>query len=528
MDAVVIGAGFAGLYATYKLREKGYTFRAFEQGSDVGGTWYWNRYPGAGSDSESWVYSFSFSEELEQDWTWSSRFPRQPEILAYLQHVADRFDLKSFFDFNSRVDSANYDQTKQIWKVRTEDGSVVFADYLITAVGCLSAAQLPDIPGRDDFKGERYHTGQWPRNKKVNFTGKKVGIIGTGSSGIQAIPVVAEEAEHLAVFQRTPNFSVPARNRELLPDEVAQIKRDIKEIREFCKWSTIGQNYDFKDGDALSLSPQEIDRQLEKDWQKGGFQWMFGNYADLVFDPSANKIAADFVRKKIRATVKDPKLAAKLLPTDHPIGTKRLPLDDGYFETFNRSNVSLVDLRETPIDKILAEGVQTTDHFYKLDSLIFATGFDALTGPLNRIAIRGEKGELLKEKWRDGPKTYLGVAVPGFPNMFMITGPGSPSVLGNMPTSIEQHVDWICDCIGHMKKNGFKVIDAVTRAEKNWSQHVKDLADETLFPRTDSWYVGANIPGKPRVFLPYAGGFGTYRKLCDEIANKGYEGFCFS
>lgn len=524
VDAVVIGAGFSGLYAVYRLRELGLSHRAFEQGSGVGGTWYWNRYPGASSDSESWVYSFTFSPELEQEWTWSCRFPEQPEILRYLEHVAERFDLKSCFDFNTKVVGARWDEEVRRWRVRTAQGEEVQARFLITAVGCLSAAQVPAIPGLQDFGGEWYHTGEWP-HEPVDFSGKRVGVIGTGSSGIQSIPVIARAARHLTVFQRTPNFSVPARNAPLSAERIAELKRNIRSIRETCRWSTIGQPYDWRDQEALKLRRKEFLAQLEADWQKGGFEWMFGSFRDLLVDREANEIAAEFVREKIRATVKDPGVATKLIPRGYPIGTKRLPLDSGYFETFNRDNVSLVDLRETPIECIVAEGVKTTNNIHALDTLVFATGFDALTGPLTRLGIQGRDGRTLQEKWAEGPQTYLGIATRGFPNLFMITGPGSPSVLGNMPTSIEQHVDWICGCLDHMRQSGKELIEPAPEAEAQWGAHVKELADATLFPQTDSWYMGANIPGKPRVFMPYIGGFGTYRKLCEEIAEKGYEGF---
>lgn len=527
VDAVVIGAGFAGLYAVYRLREQGLSLRAFERGSGVGGTWYWNRYPGASSDSESWVYSYTFSQELEQEWTWTCRFPQQPEILGYLEYVAQRFDLNDAFDFETLVTGAHYDEARNRWRVQTDRGETVYARYLITAVGCLSAAQVPDIPGRDTFAGASYHTGEWP-HEKVDFAGRRVGVIGTGSSGIQAIPIIAREAKHLTVFQRTPNFSVPARNHELTPEQVDELKRDIRQIREFCRWSTIGQPYDWKEEQAMQLPREDVERQLEADWQKGGFAWMFGSYNDLLVDPRANDIAADFVRNKIRDIVTDPELAEKLIPRGYPIATKRLPLDNGYFETFNRDNVSLVDLRETPIASIVPAGVRTSERVHELDAIVFATGFDALTGPLTRIDIRGRGGLSLHEKWSAGPRTYLGVAAEGFPNMFMITGPGSPSVLGNMPTSIEQHVDWICDCLTHLDERGARIIEPTAAAETSWGAHVQELADDTLFPHTDSWYLGANIPGKPRVFLPYIGGFGTYRALCDEVANKGYDGFAIA
>ena len=527
VDAVVIGAGFAGLYAVYRLRERGLHYRAFERGSGVGGTWYWNRYPGASSDSESWVYAYTFSPALEQAWNWSCRFPPQAEILSYLEHVAERFDLKGQFQFDTRVESAHLDEATQRWLVRTDRGDLVSAQFLITAVGCLSAAQLPDIPGRETFKGDWYHTGEWP-HQKVDFTGKRVGVIGTGSSGIQSVPLIAQEAAHLTVFQRTPNFSVPANNEPLSEEHRAALKRDIRKIREFCKWSAIGQPYDMRDADALQTDPAALEAQLEADWQKGGFEWMFGSFRDLLVDPAANQLAADFVRRKIRETVKDPETARKLTPTDHYIGTKRLPLDNGYFDAFNRSNVSLVDLRETPIETITETGIRTNDRDYALDALVFATGFDALTGPLTRIDIRGRGGVALKARWAEGPQTYLGVCTRGFPNLFMVTGPGSPSVLGNMPTSIEQHVDWICGAIDHLRARGAKLIEPTAEAEDHWGVHVKELAEATLFTKVDSWYMGANIPGKPRVFLPYIGGFGTYRKLCDDIAARGYEGFAIA
>ena len=523
VDAVVIGAGFAGLYAVYRLRQMGLSYRAFEQGGGVGGTWYWNRYPGASSDSESWVYSFTFSEELEQQWNWSCRFPEQPEILRYLEHVADRFDLRTAFEFNTRVTGAAYDESSGWWTCETAHGDRVRTKYLITAVGCLSAAQVPNIPGLSEFAGAWYHTGQWP-HERVDFTGMRVGVIGTGSSGIQSIPIIAKQAKHLTVFQRTPNFSVPARNTSLSLERVAQLKRDIKQIRETCRWSTIGQPYDWKDTEALKVDPEARRQQFEADWQKGGFEWMFGSYRDLMVNKDANETAANFVREKIRGIVKDPEVARKLIP-EYPIGTKRLPLDADYFETYNRSNVELVDLRESPIEQIVPTGIRTRDKTYALDAIVFATGFDALTGPLTRIDIRGRGGQRLDAKWSTGPQTYLGVSTLGFPNMFMITGPGSPSVLGNMPVSIEQHVDWICDCIAHLRMRGASTIEPTKDGEEAWGAHVKALADATLFPQTDSWYMGANIPGKPRVFLPYIGGFGTYRKLCADIAAKGYEGF---
>ena len=524
VDAVVIGAGFAGLYAVYKLREMGLSHAAFEQGGGVGGTWYWNRYPGASSDSESWVYAYSFSEALEQEWTWSCRFPGQAEILRYLEHVADRFELRPAFAFNTRVTAATYDDTAGLWRVETEHGEQVLAQFLITAVGCLSAAQVPQVAGLEDFKGRWYHTGQWP-HEGVDFTGLRVGVVGTGSSGIQSIPVIAKQAAHLTVFQRTPNFSVPARNAPLSPAQIADLKANIKTIRETCRWSTIGQPYDWKADEALKQSPAALRAQFEADWAKGGFEWMFGSFCDLLADPAANALAAEFVREKIRSVVHDPVTANKLVPQGYPIGTKRLPLDANYFETFNRPNVALVDVRDTPIERVVDTGIRTSAQTVELDAIVFATGFDAMTGPLNRLGIRGRGNEPLTAKWSAGPQTYLGVCTRGFPNLFMVTGPGSPSVLGNMPTSIEQHVDWICELLTHLCAVGATTVEPTAEAEAQWGAHVKELADGTLFPQADSWYMGANIPGKPRVFLPYIGGFGTYRKLCAEIAAKGYEGF---
>ena len=524
VDAVVIGAGFAGMYMVHRLRAMGLSLRAFERGSDVGGTWYWNRYPGASSDSESWVYSYSFSDDLLQGWEWSRRFPGQAEILRYLGYVADRLDLRPAFDFDTSVTGASYDPERALWTVETDRGERVETAYLITAVGCLSSTQMPAIPGLDRFEGTCIHTGAWP-HEDVDFTGKRVGVIGTGSSGIQSIPIIAERAAHLTVFQRTPQFSVPAGNRDISAQEQIELKRDIRQIREKCKWTSIGHPYEFRDVGALEVAPEERLKQYEADWQKGGFEWMFGSYKDLLVDEAANATAAEFARGKIRDIVRDPELARKLTPEGYPIATKRLPLDTNYFATYNRDNVDLVDLRESPIEEIVAQGVRTTAQTHELDMLIFATGFDAMTGPLTKLGIRGRGGVALGDKWSAGPRTYLGLCTVDFPNMFMITGPGSPSVLGNMPTAIEQHVDWICDCIDHLREQGAKAIEPRQDAETSWGEHVNELASGTLFPQTNSWYMGANIPGKPRVFMPYIGGFGTYRKLCDEIAADRYRGF---
>ena len=430
-------------------------------------------------------------------------------------------------DFNTSVISAIFDEIRDRWVLETTTGEKVIASYLITAVGCLSATQIPQIPGLEKFGGSWYHTGQWP-HEDVNFVDKLVAVVGTGSSGIQCIPLIAKQARKLTVFQRTPSFSVPNGNEPLSPERVAELKRDIKAIREICRWSTIGQPYDWSNQKALASTPEERHARFEADWRKGGFEWMFGSYNDLLSSKEANDLAAEFVRDKIREIVKDPEVARRLTPTGYPIATKRLPLDNGYFQTFNRDNVELVDLREIPIECIVETGVKTSERIHKLDAIVFATGFDALTGPLLRVGICGRGREKLQSKWADGPQTYLGVCTRGFPNMFMVTGPGSPSVLGNMPVSIEQHVDWICEAIKYMRQRGVQLMEPTVEAERKWGEHVKELADATLFTSTDSWYMGANVPGKPRVFLPYIGGFGTYRKLCKSVADKDYEGFEFS
>lgn len=459
-------------------------------------SWYWNRYPGASSDSESWIYSFAFSRELEQEWNWSCRFPEQAEILRYLNYTADKFNLKPEFDFNTKVTSCKWDDAQSKWIVETNKGEKVSASFLITCVGCLSSAQVPNIPGRESFKGRSFHTGLWP-HEPIDFTGRRVAVIGTGSSGIQSIPIIAKTAAKLTVFQRTPQFTVPNGNYVLSPERIAEIKEEMPRIREVARYTTIGQPYDWLPIKTSDVSREEVEARFEEDWNKGGFAWMFGSYADLVVSKEANDLAADFVRNKIKPIVKDPETARKLIPEGYPIATKRLPLDNGYYETYNRPNVSLVSLRETPIDKIVENGIQTSDGtVYELDDIVFATGFDAMTGPLLRLNITGRNGVTLVDKWAEGPKTYLGLMVNGFPGMFMVTGPGSPSVLGNMPTSIEQHVDFIIDSIKHVRENGVKTVEPTVEAEEKWGEHVKELADATLFPHTDSWYMGANIPNK--------------------------------
>ncbi len=520
-DAVIVGAGFAGLYMLYRMRALGLTARVYEAGDGVGGTWFWNRYPGCRCDVESLEYSYQFSEELEQDWEWTERYAGQPEILAYLNHVADRFDLRKDIKFNSRVTAATFDQDDNRWIVET-DGETVSAGFCIMATGCLSSTNTPDFKGIDSFKGETYHTGDWP-HEGVDLTGKRVGLIGTGSSGIQATPVIAEQAAHLTVFQRTPNFSVPAHNKPMDPAYQSEIKADYRNFRKKLKDLPIACMRPPGEKSALEATPDERQLEYETYWQRGGLSFL-GAYSDLITNQGSNETAAEFVRAKIRAIVDDPAVAEMLSP-DHVIGCKRPCSDSGYFETFNRPNVTLVDVQAAPIESITPGGVATTDANYELDCIIFATGFDAMTGSLNRIDIRGRDGIRLKDKWADGPTTYLGLTTVGFPNLFTMTGPGSPSVLANMVTGVEHHAEWISECIVYIREHGFERIEPTPEAEDAWVAHVNEVADSTLYPTCNSWYMGANIPDKPRVFLPYIGGFPTYLKKCEAIVQNGYEGF---
>ena len=528
-DAIVVGAGFAGLYALHRLRGDGLSVRVFEQGDGVGGTWYWNRYPGARCDIESIDYSYSFSEELEQEWEWSERYPAQPEILRYLNHVADRFDLRRDIALGTRVVAARY--VDERWEVTTEDGSRYSATYCIMASGCLSSVHRPAFDGLDDFEGEWYHSARWPHDG-VELAGKRVGVIGTGSTGIQLVPQLAEQAQHLYVFQRTPNFSMPAHNRTLDPDVQRALKAGYRERRRRARESLSGVPGSHPDTlpqrSALQVAPEERARTYEQGWVTGGIGGITLAFNDIISDAEANGTAADFVRDKIRAIVRDPATAEALCPTAHPIGTKRICVDTDYFATYNRDDVTLVDVRSAPIVRLTPRGIETASAEYELDVIVFATGFDAMTGALLEIDVRGRDGRPLKEKWSEGPRTYLGLATAGFPNLFIVTGPGSPSVLSNMVLSIEQHVDWIADCIGYLREHGVATIEATPDAEDGWVAHVGEVAEATLFPRANSWYVGANIPGKPRVFMPYLGGVGTYRAHCDGVAANGYEGFSVS
>ena len=521
-DAVVIGAGFSGLYMLHSLRENGYSTKVFEKADDVGGTWYWNRYPGARCDSDSIYYNYTFSEELFKGWTWSSRYPEQAEILSYLNYVADTLQLRDGIQFNTTVNHADYHEDDHVWRIYTEDGSSVTATYFITAVGCLSASNIPNFKGIHSFKGNKYHTGKWP-HEGVDFTGKKVGVIGTGSSGVQSIPVIAKEAEHLTVFQRTPQYCFPARNHPYDPEFVKETKENFSQLKTELRESHSGQIIKSRKPSALDDTPEDRHKAYEDRWKQGGYLFI---YDDLLINEESNETAATFIRSKIAQTVKDSKTAQKLMPSYH-WGTKRQILDTDYYETYNRENVSLIDVRSNPIEEITSNGIKTTAGEVELDAIVFATGFDGMTGPLFRMDIHGRDGIALKDKWEEGAqtRTYLGLSTNGFPNMFMITGPESPSVLSNMPISIEQHVEWITDCINYMEKNNIVSIEANEEAEKEWSKHCRDIAEETLYTKTDSWYMGANIEGKARGFLIYLGGVGTYRNICQEVAEKGYEGF---
>ena len=524
LDVVIVGAGFAGLYALYRTRQLGLSVRVLEAGSGVGGTWYWNRYPGARCDVESMEYSYSFSEQLQQEWSWSERYPPQPEVLRYLENVADRFSLWSDIQLETRVTAAAFDEAASRWTITTENDEQFSARWCIMATGVLSSPQPPDFEGLDTFEGEWYQTARWPM-EPVEFAGKRVGVIGTGSTGIQIIPEVAKEADHVYVFQRTANFTVPTGNRPMDPELEKAWKEKYADYREAARKSFLGIALSPSERSALDVTPEERTRVFQQLWDKGGGMPVLLSYSDLLINEEANETLAEFVRSKIRETVKDPQVAEKLLPQGYPIGAKRLAQDDSYYETFNRDNVTLVDIRGAPIERITPAGIRTTDEEYELDMIVFATGFDALTGALLNIDVRGAGGVSLREKWAHGPRTYLGLATAGFPNLFIVTGPGSPSVLSNMVTSIEQHVDWITDCISYLRDHDVERIEATVEAEDAWVAHVAEVGDMTLFPRASSWYVGANIPGKPRVFMPYVGGVGPYRVRCDEVAKRGYEGF---
>jgi cyclohexanone monooxygenase len=524
IDAVVVGAGFAGMYMLYSLREQGLSVQCFERGDDVGGTWYWNRYPGARCDVESMEYSYQFDEALQQEWEWTERYAPQPEILNYANHVADRFKLRSDIQFDTSVESAEFDEATCRWLVTTSQGETYSAQWCVMATGCLSSTNLPDFVGLEDFAGDWFHTGLWPK-EGVDFSGKRVAVVGTGSSAIQAIPVIADQAETLTVFQRTANFSIPAHNGPLSPKFVEQIKSGYGEFRKINNetHNGFGGRWARYEDSIVDASEQQRQTRFNEKWALGGFHFL-NSISNIGANSESNKFAADYVKDKIRSIVND-QATADLLCPDQVIGCKRLCVDSGYFETFNRDSVTLVNVKDDPIERITTKGLVTGGKEYEFDIIVFATGFDAMTGSLLSIDIKGRNGQPLQEKWAAGPRTYLGLQTHGFPNLFTISGPGSPSVLTNMVVSIEQHVNWISRCISHMRMNQMNYVEAELNAEDEWVEHNNSLSELTLFPACNSWYLGANVPGKPRVFMPYVGGLHAYTIKCDEVVNNGYKGF---
>ncbi|MCM3767753.1 NAD(P)/FAD-dependent oxidoreductase [Neobacillus niacini] len=525
-DVVAIGGGFSGLYMIHSLREAGYSVRVFEAGGDVGGVWYWHRYPGLRCDVESFAYCYYFSEELYKEWTWTSRYPSQPEILRYINFVADKFDLRKDIQFNTRINAAHYDEVNERWQIYLNDGTSVTAKFFIPTVGGLtSAPNVPNFKGLHSFEGEWYHTGNWPK-EKVNFKGKRVGVIGTGSSGMQVIPEIAKEADHLTVFQRTPQYSIPAGNHELDPEYVRQRKANFKELKQQIRNSRTGDFKKLIDKSALAVTEEERLQEFESAWEKGGG---LPRYNDLFTNEEANQTYGDFVRSKISEIVRDPEVAKKLMPNYH-FGTKRIALSTNYYQTYNRDNVTLIDIKKAPIEEITPMGVRTTEKEYKLDALVFATGYDAITGPLFKIDIRGRNGVALKEKWNHGGEisTYLGLAIDGFPNLFMVAGAEGPGAVVNNLVVIESNVEWIIDCLNYLREQGINTIEATREAAADWSKSVAEAANATLFVKTESWWTGANIPDKPRGFPIYLGGFDKYNQICKEVADKGFAGFTLS
>ena len=525
-DAVVVGAGISGLYLLHRLRQMGFSCQVIEAGADLGGTWYWNRYPGARCDTYSLEYSYSFCPQLEQEWQWSERYPSQGEIWRYLNHVAHRFDLRSSICFNTRLTGAEFQADSNQWQLQLDPAQQLSCRFLLLATGCLSSPNMPDIDGLQTFKGPIYHTARWPQSP-VDFSDQRVGVIGNGSSGLQIIPELAPQVKQLVVFQRTAQYAVPSRNRPLDPQEVTAIKADYPGFRARNRQQSSAQmsNVETCQQSALSVSPAERQQLYQASWQQGGFVF-YATFNDLMRNQQSNQTAAEFIRTKIGQIVNDPE-RAKLLSPQHVMGCKRPALENGYFETFNRPNVDLVDISANPIRSISPSAIHLQDQEYPLQAIVMATGFDAMTGALMKIDICGLNGLRLKEKWSSGPHNYLGLSINGFPNLFTITGPGSPSVLTNMMVAIEQHVEWISDCLQYMRQQGYDRIQASAEAEAEWVQHVNRVADETLYTNCNSWYLGANIPGKPRVFMPLVG-FPPYAEKCRQVVAQGYQGFILS
>ncbi|MEU8802707.1 NAD(P)/FAD-dependent oxidoreductase [Spirillospora sp. NPDC048819] len=526
VDAVVVGAGLSGLYMLHKLRGLGLSVQVYDKGEGIGGTWFSNRYPGARVDVKSMDYAYSFDAALEQEWEWTEKYPAQEELLRYIEHVADRFDLRPHIRLRTRVAEAVFDGGAGRWHVRTDRGGEVSAQYLIMATGCLSASKLPEVPGLESYGGDWYHTGHWPE-EGVDFTGKRVAVIGTASSGVQVIPLIAEQAAQLTVFQRTPNFVIPANNHPLDPEDQRSVKARYAEVRKANRESGFGVAFPEATQGAMEVSDEERDGYYRRVWydEDNSLVSLLSGYNDLILNKESNDTIAQFVRDRIAEVVEDPEVAEELQPRDHPLGAKRPCLGTNYYETFNLPHVSLVNVRRTPLVEITPTGIRTSEDEFAFDAVVFATGFDAMTGALMAVDIRGRDGARLAEKWAEGPRTYLGIAVAGFPNLFTITGPGSPSVLSNMMVSIEQHVEWVGGAIAAMRARGKRTMEATAAAEDAWTRHVGDVAQATLYPTADSWYMGSNVPGKPRVFMPYPAGVGLYRQKCDEVAAAGYEGF---
>ena len=523
-DAVIVGAGFAGMYMLHKLRGLGLSVRVIETGDGVGGTWYWNRYPGARCDVESLEYQYGFSDEIQKGWNWSERYSAQPEILRYQNYVADKLDLKRDITFSTKVTGATYDEANALWAISTDAGDTLYARFCIMATGCLSAARVPDFPGVEDFGGDWYHTGDWP-HEGVDFTGKRVGVIGTGSSGVQSIPIIAAQADHVTVFQRTANFTLPAANRKLDPAMAAASKETLLDDRKHALTTAGGIIcFEYNEKLAEEFTDAEVEAEMKARWEAGGFAFL-GAFGDVMVTKEANDKAANFARREMAKHIRNPEIVDLLLPNDHPIGVKRLCLDTDYLETFNAPHVKLVNSRATPVTRISGDGIVCGDKEYLVDVIVFATGFDAMTGSILGVNITGRKGEKLADKWAAGPRTYLGLGSAGFPNLFFITGPGSPSVLSNMIVSIEQHVDWITDCLARLTTGNLRSIEVQADAEDEWVAHVNEVAATTLYPQANSWYMGANIPGKPQVFMPYPGGVGVYGEKLAEVAGADYAGF---
>lgn len=524
-DVVIVGAGLGGLRALYSLRLLGLSVTVIEASDDVGGVWHHNRYPGARCDVESYDYSYMFSPELEQEWRWSERYATQPEVLSYIRHVSERFDLRRDIAFNTRMERAEFDETSNRWCVTAQDGQEWDAQYLILAVGQLSTTKQPSYPGQEAFRGDIYHSATWPR-EPVSFAGKRVGIIGTGSSGVQMTPVIAAQADHLTVFQRSANFSIPAANAPVSDEEDSAVKADYAARRVRALNSPSGLGFVPNGVSALDATPQEREAVYEAAWSRLGFGFALA-YKDILLDEASNATAAEFIRQKIAVQVEDPATRKLLTPEGFPFGTKRPSVDSNYFATFNRENVALVDIKTSPIKDVTSNGLRTKDQEYQLDVIIYATGFDAFTGSLLRPEIRGRNGVTLREKWAAGPQNYLGLGVSGFPNMFVLVGPGSPSLLSNVILSIEQQVDWLSDLIGFANTKGSVVIETTPEAELEWVEHVNARAQETLYPQAASYYTGAEIEGKPRVFMPYSGGVRGYRRILERVAADEYKGFQF-